>query len=109
MKCWCTIPTPAPIASFVLQPVTSRPSTSTVPSFGANSPASTRISVDLPAPFSPTIAWISPRATSRVASRLATQSPKAFRMPVIRTAGVCPAAATPAPWWTGALIACSEP
>ena len=39
MKCWCTIPTPAAIASGVDQPVTSRPFTSTVPGVGRDEPA----------------------------------------------------------------------
>ena len=56
MKCWCTMPTPAAIACAVLQPVTSRPFTRTVPPSGAYMPLRTRMSVDLPAPFSPTSA-----------------------------------------------------
>src|SRR5262245_20817109 len=44
-------------------------------------PDSTRMSVDLPAPFSPTIAWISPGATSRDASRFATTGPNVLTMP----------------------------
>ena len=35
MKCWCTIPTPAAMASVVFQPVTLRPFTSIVPPSGA--------------------------------------------------------------------------
>jgi hypothetical protein len=59
MKCWCTIPTPAAIAVGVLHPVTVAqravaPATSIVPAVGANMPASRRMSVLLPAPFSPT-------------------------------------------------------
>ena len=34
------------------------------------------INVDLPAPFSPRIAWISPRSTLRVIASLATSAPK---------------------------------
>ncbi len=56
MKCWCTMPSPAAIASAVDQPVTSRPFTSMRPASGAYIPLSTRMSVDLPAPFSPTSA-----------------------------------------------------
>src|SRR5262245_30975935 len=41
------------------------PSSSIVPASGACAPASTFIKVLLPAPFSPTSAWISPRPTSR--------------------------------------------
>ena len=43
-------------------------------------PASMRISVDLPAPFSPTSAWISPRATSSDAPRLACTGPNDLTM-----------------------------
>ena len=81
MKCWCTIPTPAAIAARVSHPVTSRPCTCTVPASGACPPASTRISVLLPAPFSPTTAWISPTAASSEASRLAATPPKALAIP----------------------------
>jgi hypothetical protein len=41
---------------------TSTPSREIVPLSGRSAPVSTRTSVDLPAPFSPTSAWISPRA-----------------------------------------------
>ena len=59
MKCWCTMPTPAAIASAVVQPVTSRSApvplgaTSSVPASSPYMPARMRMSVDLPAPFSP--------------------------------------------------------
>ena len=86
MKCWCTIPTPAAIACAVLHPVASRPFTSTVPASGAYIPARMRISVDFPAPFSPTSAWISPAPTSSEASRLARTGPNALATPSRRTA-----------------------
>ena len=54
MKCWCTMPTPASIASAVVHPVTSRPPTSIVPPSAVVMPLRTFIKVDLPAPFSPT-------------------------------------------------------
>src|SRR6266566_9470875 len=44
------------------------------------------ISVDLPAPFSPTSAWISPARTSRSTWSLATTPGKAFVMPRSSTA-----------------------
>ena len=93
MKCWCTMPTPAAIASAVFQPVTCCPSTSTVPPSGAKRPASTRISVLLPAPFSPISAWISPRCTSSDASRIARTGPNDFAIPRRRIAGAAPPAA----------------
>ena len=86
MKCWCTIPTPAAIASAVDQPVTSRPFTSMRPRSGVYIPLSTRMSVDLPAPFSPTSAWISPRATSSDAPRLARTGPNDLSMSARRMA-----------------------
>ena len=62
MKCWCTMPTPAAIASAVVQPGdVAAVHFACVPASGAYSPPRMRISVDLPAPFSPTSAWISPR------------------------------------------------
>src|SRR6266576_4736418 len=75
------------MASLVDQPVTSRPSISTRPASGLIKPPSTFMRVDLPAPFSPTRAWISPGITSREAPLRATQSPKVFSMPSIRMAG----------------------
>jgi hypothetical protein len=106
------MPTPAAIASAVPHPVTSRSrpvrgsATSTVPASGACMPLSTRMSVLLPAPFSPTSACTSPRAASSDASRLATTGPNAFATPRTRTAaGRAPAAA----WGPAAVIACSAP
>ena len=45
------------------------------------------MSVDLPAPFSPTTAWTSPASTRRETSRLATTPGKRFVMPVSSTTG----------------------
>src|SRR5262245_45999352 len=56
---------PAAIASCGLAKCRSRPSTRTTPRSGRCTPPRMRISVDLPAPFSPTMAWISPNATSK--------------------------------------------
>ena len=44
---------------------TSTPSTVIVPEVSVTTPAITLVSVDLPAPFSPTSAWISPRRRSK--------------------------------------------
>src|SRR5215207_2583644 len=82
------MPTPAAIASAVDQRVTSRPFTSMVPAFGSYMPARTRINVDLPAPFSPTSAWISPRATSSSAPWFAWTGPNDLSMSRRRMAGV---------------------
>ncbi len=71
-KCWCTIATPSRRAVFGLSTTTAPPSISIVPASGCTSPAITFIRVDLPAPFSPRIAWISPGATSSETASLAT-------------------------------------
>src|SRR5918994_295008 len=51
------------------------------------------ISVDLPAPFSPSKAWISPGITSRSTSWLATTPGKYLAMPFISTIGGVPGSA----------------
>src|SRR5438128_638822 len=51
-----------------------RPPISTLPRSGNVEPAATAISVDLPAPFSPTRAWTSPSVTSRL-TPLSTMTP----------------------------------
>ena len=58
MKCWKTIPMPWAIASAGVAKVTSVPLTLIVPSSGFCTPYRIFISVDLPAPFSPTSAWM---------------------------------------------------
>src|SRR6186997_560168 len=55
------------------------------------------ISVDLPAPFSPRSAWISPRRNSKSIPSTASTLPKCLTMPVIRTAGMSSAGAVPGP------------
>ena len=45
------------------------------------------MSVDLPAPFSPTMPWIVPGGTTRLMSRLACTGPKALEMPRSSIAG----------------------
>lgn len=64
-KCWCTMPMPARIASVASEKWHVAPSTRISPSSGWMIPAAMRISVDLPAPFSPTRAWISPGRTAK--------------------------------------------
>ena len=56
---------PAALASAGEVKRTSRPSSSMRPSSGATTPAMILISVDLPAPFSPRIAWMRPASTTR--------------------------------------------
>ena len=50
---------------------TSLPSISIVPEVSVTTPAITLVSVDLPAPFSPTRAWISPSRKSKSTSSIA--------------------------------------
>src|SRR5579859_1907774 len=81
MKCWCTIPMPAAMASFGERNLAGLPSSRISPSSGCNSPYSTFIRVDLPAPFSPSRAWTCPGATDRSMRSLATSEPKRLVMP----------------------------
>src|SRR5215475_8961665 len=50
------------------------------------------ISVDLPAPFSPTMPWIEPRATDTLTARFACTGPKRLSMLMSSTAGAPPVA-----------------
>ena len=59
MKCWCTMLMPRSIASDGLRIVTGSPSIRISPSSGSARPYRMFIRVDLPAPFSPSRAWIS--------------------------------------------------
>ena len=54
---------------------------------GGCTPATILISVDLPAPLSPTSATISPASTSRLKSSIATTPPKVLWMPRSESAG----------------------
>ncbi|CAB4591482.1 unannotated protein [freshwater metagenome] len=56
MKCWCTMPMPLAMASVGERKVRVEPFTTMVPSSGWCIPYKVFISVDLPAPFSPTMA-----------------------------------------------------
>ena len=56
------------------------------PSSGCSSPNSTFISVVLPAPFSPTRAWMLPRPTAKSTPSFATKAPNRLVMPTISTA-----------------------
>lgn len=62
---WWTMPIPACWASRGLRKVCGAPANSTVPSSGWWTPDTTFMSVDLPAPFSPTTACTSPGRTWR--------------------------------------------
>src|SRR4051794_34545449 len=81
MKCWCTMPMPALIASALEVKCCVTPSSTISPSSGRYSPYRQFISVDLPAPFSPSSACTSPARTSRSMRSFAVKSPKRFAMP----------------------------
>src|SRR5215472_4183565 len=78
---------PAAIASRGLAKWHSSPSRRTTPRSGRCTPPRMRINVDLPAPFSPTTAWISPNATSKSTRSSATVAPNRLPMPSALTAG----------------------
>src|SRR4030067_553660 len=61
------------------------------PASARSRPYRMRIKVVLPAPFSPTSAWISPLATSKVIRSLANTPGKAFEISSMRTRGTASA------------------
>ena len=81
MKCWCTIPMPAAMASFGEANWAFLPSIRISPSSGCSSPYRTFIRVDLPAPFSPSRACTWPGDTDRSIRSLATSEPNRLVMP----------------------------
>src|SRR5215831_12168985 len=78
---------PTAMASRGLAKWHSSPSRRTTPRSGRWTPPRMRISVDLPAPFSPTMAWISPYATSKSTPLSATVAPNRLVMPSALAAG----------------------
>ena len=77
---------PAAMASRGLAKCRSAPSTRIVPRSGRQTPPRMRISVDLPAPFSPTTAWISP-ARRRSRRRRGRRRAEMFATPSARRPG----------------------
>ena len=71
LKCWCTIPIPYLLASKGPEIFTSSPLILMTPFSGLYIPNSTLIKVDLPAPFSPRNACISPGLICNVISSFA--------------------------------------
>lgn len=71
MKCWCTMPMPSFTAWLGDSMRTSFPSRKILPSVGWYRPIRIFISVDLPAPFSPSSVSTSPQLTVRLMSLLA--------------------------------------
>ena len=78
---WNERPRPSRARSKARSAVTSRPSRWMEPESGRISPQICAISVDLPAPFGPMMAWISPARTSRSTPLVATTASKALRRP----------------------------
>ena len=72
--------TPLTIASCGLDRWHARPPMVTCPSSGRATPPRMRTSVDFPAPFSPTSAWISPARTSKLTPSSAVVAPNRLRM-----------------------------
>src|SRR5512138_31348 len=62
---WNTIATPMCNASLGVCGATAWPSMNIAPDVSCTTPAITLVKVDLPAPFSPTIEWISPRRNAK--------------------------------------------
>ena len=89
--------TPRSSASRGERSATSSPSSSSRPSSGASTPATIRPSVDLPAPFSPTSAWIDPRAMLSDTPSSARTAPKCLETSASSTwvRGWSPSPATP--------------
>src|SRR5207248_7640670 len=65
----------------------SSPSTRMTPRSGRCTPPRMRIKVDLPAPFSPTTAWISPKATAKSTPSSAMVAPNRLLTPSALAAG----------------------
>src|SRR5262249_41683443 len=86
-RSWGMVTMPAAMASWGLAKWHSLPSRRTTPRSGRWTPARMRISVDLPAPFSPTTAWISPNAASKSTPSSATVAPNRLLTPSALTAG----------------------
>ena len=81
MKCWWTMPIPASIASPGSWKWTSWPSMRILPSSGRYRPKRVFISVDFPAPFSPSRQWISPGSMTRSIESFAVKVPNRLVIP----------------------------
>ena len=87
LNSWKMIATPAACAWTGCENETCSPSSSIVPPSGEYTPARTFIKVDLPAPFSPMTAWISPASHSRPTPWSTSTPRKLFRMSFIANSG----------------------
>ena len=100
-KCWCTMPMPRRMASRgSLIGVGVARARSPCPSSGVMRPKIWLTRVDLPAPFSPSRATISPRRTCMLMSRLARTLPKLFDSPAM-SSSTSPTLPSPKPDFSG--------
>ena len=88
MKCWWIMPIPCRIAAAGDVIATGSPCSRISPSSGLYRPYSTRISVLLPAPFSPRSVCTSPARTSKSTRSLASTPGNRFVMPRISSMAV---------------------
>src|SRR5579875_834659 len=89
LNSWYIIPMPSRSASRGPPIVTSSPSISIVPESAGCAPARIFMSVDLPAPFSPTSACTSARSTSRSTPSSARTPGNVLTIPRMRSSGAC--------------------
>ena len=88
MKCWWTMAMPAASAARGERKTCGRPSSCISPASGRYSPDSSCIRVDLPAPFSPNRAWISPPWKSTLTRSTARTPGKALLISRTDTSGI---------------------
>ena len=87
---WWITRIPSRSASATSRISTRRPSSSIVPESGRTMPPSTLISVDFPAPFSPSRAWISPARSAKSTASRAVTPPNRFVIPRSASRGRSP-------------------
>src|SRR6516165_9235807 len=105
---WNDRPNPMPQILYGATPVTSRLSTSTRPAVGCRCPVIRLNSVDLPAPFGPMTAAISPSATARSTSETARKPANDLERP--RTSSTDgPSFFAAKPSYAGGQAACDFP
>src|SRR6185312_3467160 len=89
LVCWNERPSPMPQILCGATPVTSRPLTCTLPAVGRRWPVIRLNSVDLPAPFGPITAAISPSATARSTSETARKPANDLERPRTSSIAAC--------------------
>jgi hypothetical protein len=88
---WNVRATPRRVTWSGRSPVIERPSSRTSPASGREKPVMTSKRADFPAPFGPMTPTISPAATAKLMSALATTPPKRFVTWTTSTSGGAPA------------------